>query len=164
MGALPGSDSRTAQPALRSNETRLIHSGELRWAGWSWRGGREQTGEKCAESEERCGREQTARGKGVLHPVGEDGAEKAVTGKTDDDARGRADERDARGDIEHIESTTVNGQAIIKTFVQPTETLAPSAYPCRQNDLQYLSLRPIWGFSLASILNCYYNSNNTHWR
>jgi hypothetical protein len=30
--------------------------------------------------------------------VGEDGAGKAVKGKTDDNARGRADERDARGD------------------------------------------------------------------
>jgi hypothetical protein len=86
--------------------------------------GGQQTGEECAESEERGGCEQTARGKGVLHPVGEDSAEKAVTGKTDDDVRGRADERDARGDIEHIESTTVNGRAIIKIFLQPTATLA----------------------------------------
>ena len=60
--------------------------------------GGQQTGEECVESEEHCGREQTARG--------------------------RADERDAHGDIEHIESTTVNGQAIIKIFLQPTETLA----------------------------------------
>jgi hypothetical protein len=36
--------------------------------------------------------------KGALHPVGEDGAEKAVNGNTDDNARSRADERDARSD------------------------------------------------------------------
>src|SRR6516164_1248356 len=57
----------------------------------------QQAGEECAENEERGGCEQTARGKGVLHPVGEDGAEKAIKGKTDDNARGRAHERDARG-------------------------------------------------------------------
>ena len=60
--------------------------------------GGQQTGEECAESEERCRCEQTACGKGALHPVGEDGAEKAVNGKTDENARGRADERDARND------------------------------------------------------------------
>src|SRR5476649_1551781 len=31
MGVLPGCDSRTGQPALWSNETRFIHSGELQW-------------------------------------------------------------------------------------------------------------------------------------
>src|SRR5271157_2210277 len=43
----------------------------------------QQAGEECAESEERGGCEETTRGKGALHPVGEDGAEKAVNGNTD---------------------------------------------------------------------------------
>jgi hypothetical protein len=34
--------------------------------------------------------------------VGENGAEKAFQGKTDDNARGRADKRDARGDPQHV--------------------------------------------------------------
>ncbi len=42
--------------------------------------GRQQAGEECAETEEGGGCDQTACGKGVLHPVGEDGAEKAVHG------------------------------------------------------------------------------------
>jgi len=67
--------------------------------GWDGDGvaGGQQAGEECAESEEGSGWEETTRGKGVLHPVGEDGAEKAVKGKTDDNARGSAHERDARG-------------------------------------------------------------------
>ena len=67
------------------------------FGGWDGDGlaGGQQTGEECAESEERGGCEQTACGKGALHPVGEDGPEKAVKGKTDDNARGRADQRDA---------------------------------------------------------------------
>ena len=65
--------------------------------GRRWRGGQE-AGEECAESEERGGSEQTACGEGVLHPVGEDGAEKAVKGKTGDDARGCADERQAHAE------------------------------------------------------------------
>ena len=60
------------------------------FGGWDGDGvaGGQQAGEECAESEQRGGCEQTACAKGVLHPVGEDGAEKAFTGKTDDDARG----------------------------------------------------------------------------
>ena len=58
----------------------------------------QQAGEKCAKSQERGGYEETTRGKGALHPVGEDGAEKAVGGKTDDNAHGRTDQRDARSD------------------------------------------------------------------
>ena len=58
----------------------------------------QQAGEERAESEKAGGCEQTAGGKGALHPVGEDGAEKAVKGKTDDNTRERADKRDARGD------------------------------------------------------------------
>ena len=56
---------------------------------------RQQAGEECAESEERGGCEETTRGKGALHPVGEDGAEKAIKGETDDNACGRAYERGA---------------------------------------------------------------------
>jgi hypothetical protein len=63
--------------------------------------GGHQAGEECAESEECGGCEQTPPGKGALHPVGEDGAEKAVKRQTDDNARGRADERDARGSPQH---------------------------------------------------------------
>ena len=50
------------------------------FGGWDGDGvaGGQQAGEECAESEERGGCEQTACGKGALHPVGEDGAEKAV--------------------------------------------------------------------------------------
>ena len=62
----------------------------------------QQAGEKCAESEERGGCEQTVYGKGALHPVGEDDAEKAVQGKTDDNARCRAHQRDARGDPQDV--------------------------------------------------------------
>src|SRR5690242_10340701 len=73
--------------------------------------GRQQAGEECAESEERRGCEQTACGKGALHPVGEDGAEKAVNGETDDNARGRADERDARGDPQDVRARCTERQA-----------------------------------------------------
>src|SRR5271167_1245014 len=71
----------------------------------------QQAGEECAESEERGGCEQTARGKGALHPVGEDSAEKAVKGKTDDNARGRADQRDARGDPQDVRARRAERQA-----------------------------------------------------
>ena len=74
-------------------------------------GGGQQAGEECAESEERGGREQTACAKGVLHPVGENGAEKAFTGKTDDNARSRADERAARGDQQNVGSRRTERQA-----------------------------------------------------
>ena len=65
-------------------------------AGW------QQAGEECADSEEGGGCEQTSRGKGVLHPVGENRAKKAVHGEAQDHARGRADQRDARGDPQHM--------------------------------------------------------------
>jgi hypothetical protein len=83
------------------------------FGGWDGDGvaGGQQAGEECAESEERGGREQTACGKGGLHPVGEDGAEKAVKGKTDDNARGRADERDARGHPQDVRARRAERQA-----------------------------------------------------
>ena len=83
------------------------------FGGWNGDGvaGGQQAGEECAESEERGGCEQTAHGKGVLHPVGEDGAEKAIKGKTDDNARGRADERDARGDPQDVRARRAERQA-----------------------------------------------------
>src|SRR5271167_2041325 len=71
----------------------------------------QQAGEECAESEERGGCEQTTCGKGALHPVGEDGAEKAVKCKTDDDARGRADERDARSDPQDLRARGAQRQS-----------------------------------------------------
>jgi hypothetical protein len=83
------------------------------FGGWDGDGvaGGQQAGEECAESEERGGCEQTACGKGALHPVGEDGAEKAVKGKTDDNACGRADKRDARGDPEDVRARRAERQA-----------------------------------------------------
>jgi hypothetical protein len=54
--------------------------------GRRWRSVLATAGEECAESEERGVGEETTRGKGALHPVGEDGAEKAVNGNTDDHA------------------------------------------------------------------------------
>src|ERR1700728_3649326 len=83
------------------------------FGGWDGDGvaGGQQAGEDCAESEERGSREQTACGKGVLHPVGEDGAENAVKGKTDDNARSRADERDARSDPQDVRAWRAERQA-----------------------------------------------------
>src|ERR1700722_13862873 len=71
----------------------------------------QQAGEECAESEERGGCEETTRGKGALHPVGEDGAEKAVNGNSDDHARGRADQRDTRGSPQHMRARRAQRQA-----------------------------------------------------
>src|SRR2546430_9243253 len=83
------------------------------FGGWDSDGvaGGQQAGEECAESEERSGCEHTACGKGALHPVGEDGAEKAVKGKTDYNARGRADERDARGDPQDVRAGRAERQS-----------------------------------------------------
>jgi len=71
----------------------------------------EQAGYECAEGEERGGCQQTAHGKSVLHPVGEDGTEKAVNGNTDDNARSRADERDARSDPQDLRARRAQRQA-----------------------------------------------------
>jgi hypothetical protein len=73
--------------------------------------GGQQAGEQRAESEQRGGGEETPDGKGVLHPVGEDGAEKAIQRKTDDNARGRADERDARCDPKNVCARRAERQA-----------------------------------------------------
>ena len=83
------------------------------FGGWNGDGvaGGQQAGEECAESEERGGCEETACGKGALHPVGEDGAEKAIKCKTDDDARGRADKRDARSDPQDMRARRAERQA-----------------------------------------------------
>jgi len=74
----------------------------------------QHAGEKRAKSEERGGCEQTACGKGVLHPVGENSAEKAIQCKTDDNARGRADERDTRGDPQDVRARRAERQADAK--------------------------------------------------
>src|SRR3984957_16120467 len=81
--------------------------------GWDGDGveGGQQAGEERAESEQRGGGEKTACGKGVLHPVGEDGAEKAVKGKTDDDAGSRADEGDSPGGPQNLRAGRAKGQA-----------------------------------------------------
>ena len=83
------------------------------FGGWDGDGvaGGQQASKERAESEERSGCKQTACGKGALHPVGEDGTEKAVKGKTDDNARGRADERDARGDPQDVRARRAQRQA-----------------------------------------------------
>ena len=51
----------------------------------------QQASDECAESEEHGGCQQTACGKGTLHPVGEDYAKKTVKAKTYDDAHCCAD-------------------------------------------------------------------------
>ena len=71
----------------------------------------QRAGEECAQSEKRSSCEQTACGERALHPVGEDGAEKAIKGKTDDDARGRTDERDARSDPQDMRARRAQRQA-----------------------------------------------------
>ena len=55
------------------------------WDGDCVAGG-QQAGEERAESEQRGGGEETPDGKGVLHPVGENRAKKAVHGEPEDDA------------------------------------------------------------------------------
>ena len=101
------------------------------FGGWDGDGvaGGQQAGEECAESEERGGCEQTACGKGAVHPVGEDGAEKAVKGKTDDNARGPADERDARGDPQDLRARERPGREDAKQYRE--EPLAAVTF-CRE--------------------------------
>jgi hypothetical protein len=83
------------------------------FGGWNGDGvaNGQQAGEKCAKSEERGGCEQTACSKGVLHPVGENAAEKAIRWKTDYNARSRADERDARSDPQDVSARRAERQA-----------------------------------------------------
>src|SRR5580658_7076261 len=83
------------------------------FSGWDGDGvaGGQQAGEECAESEQRGSCEETACGKAALHPVGEDGAEKAVKRKTDDNAHGSADERDARRDPQDMRTRRAERQA-----------------------------------------------------
>src|SRR5215813_9465193 len=83
------------------------------FGGWDGDGvaGGQQAGEECTESEKAGGCEETTRGKGALHPVGKDGAEKAVNGNTDDNARSRADERDARSDPQDLRARRAQRQA-----------------------------------------------------
>src|SRR6266550_5337048 len=105
------SDSRTGHPRSGQMEHALFMAESF----GGWDGDRvesgQQAGEECAESEERGGCEQTACGKGALHPVCEDAAEKAIKGKTDDNARGRADERDARGDPQDVRAGRAERQS-----------------------------------------------------
>src|SRR5204862_6881807 len=92
------SDSRTGHPRSGQMEHALFIAKSFSGCDPDDVAGGQKAGEECAESEERRGCEQTACGKGALRPVVEDCAEEAVKGKTDDDDRGRADERDARTD------------------------------------------------------------------
>jgi hypothetical protein len=143
MGALPGSDSRTGQSALWSNETRFIHSGELQWVRRRRRDGDgvtggQQTGEECVE------RARSTAAANRLPAAALTSAMRTATSSTANRPRSTARQSS-------------------RYFCNPLRPwLEGISLPAKRP--QYLSLRPIWGFSLASILNCYYNSNNTHWR
>ncbi|MGB6686909.1 MAG: hypothetical protein WBE76_03610 [Terracidiphilus sp.] len=76
--------------------------------------GRHETGEECAEGEERRSCEQTASVEGVLHYVGEDGAKKAVTGKSEHNARGHAEERDTCGYPQYVRALRAERKAYAK--------------------------------------------------
>src|ERR1700746_3111138 len=89
----------------------LFIAESLSWCEGDGVAGGQQAGEERAESEKRGGCDQTARRKGALHPVRENGPEEAVNGKTDDNARGRADERDARGDPQDVRARCAERQA-----------------------------------------------------
>src|SRR5262249_44669655 len=95
------SASTEVKPSGQTGHALFIAESFRGWDGGCMAGG-EQARDECAESEEGGGCDQTACGKDVLHPVGENPAEKAVKAKTDDNSRGRADERDARGDPEDV--------------------------------------------------------------
>src|ERR1700722_17490487 len=98
-------------PVWRIAKSSLFRAESI--GGWDGDGveGGQQAGEERAESEQRGGGEKTACGKGVLHPVGENGAKKAVKGKTEDDAGSSADERDACGDPQDVRAGRAKGQA-----------------------------------------------------
>src|ERR1700745_2761746 len=72
--------------------------------------GGQQAGEECAESEESGGCEQTACSKGALHPVREEGAQKAVKRETHDHARGRAYDCEACCNPQHMRARRAKGQ------------------------------------------------------
>ena len=74
----------------------------------------QQAGEECAESKERGGSEQTTCGKGALHPVGENRAKKTSHGEAENHAHGHADQRDARGDPQHMRARRAQRQADAK--------------------------------------------------
>jgi hypothetical protein len=63
---------------------------------------RQQAGKKRAKSEQRSGYEEAPRAKFALHPVREDGAEKAVNRNTHDDPRRYTNQRDPRGNPQHM--------------------------------------------------------------
>ena len=97
-------------PALQLRNALFIAESFGGWNGDGVAGG-QQASKECAEREERCGCEHTACGKGVLHPMGEDGAEKAVKCETDENACSRADERDARSDPQDVQTRSAKRQA-----------------------------------------------------
>jgi hypothetical protein len=104
--AFPGNAFSISDKECKTRDGNALFTAES-LCGWDGDGvaGGQQAGEQCAESEQRGGCEQTACGKGALPPVGEDGAEKTVKGKTDDNARGRADQRDARGNPQDVRTS-----------------------------------------------------------
>jgi hypothetical protein len=102
------------------------------WDGEIVAGG-QKAGEECAESEERGGCEQTACGKGALHLVGEDGAEKAVKGKTDDNARGEIARRESAIDDRDEVSAGVFIRIPDATLKQrDAEQVSPASTPSSQ--------------------------------
>src|SRR5580700_1529437 len=106
------------------------------FGGWDGDGvaGGQQAGEECAESEERSGCEETTRGNGVLHPVCEDGAEKAIKCKTDDDARGRADERDARSDPQDLRARGAQCQSDAELCSALRDAVSDDAEDAKQRE------------------------------
>ena len=108
FGQLPDSrqHARTRQGVLWLEWLRQGTRALVKWptlfiaeslGGWDGDGvaGGQQAGEQCAKREESGGCEQTACTKGALHPVREEGAQKAVKRETDNHARGRAYKCDA---------------------------------------------------------------------
>src|SRR5450432_3677414 len=104
-------DSRTGHPGSGQIERALFIAESYGGCDGDGVAGGQQAGEECTDAEERGGCEQTGCGKRVLHPVGENGTEKAVHGKTYDNACGRADERDARGDPQNVLARRAERQA-----------------------------------------------------
>ncbi len=88
---------------------------------------RQQAGDEGAEGEERRSREQATCGKGVLHPVGKDGTEKAVKSKTGDNAHGHADERDARRHPQNVSPRRAKRQADAELRSAPRDAVSNDA-------------------------------------
>src|SRR3984957_14983799 len=66
--------------------------------------------------------------------MGEDGAEKAVKGKADNNARGRADERDARGDPQDVRARRAERQADAELRSAPRDGVSDDAEDAHQRE------------------------------